>query len=60
MPPGKPAIYRKDDGSLPWVKGLQLAPELTSKLREKAREEGTTVHGALCSAVALAFRANPR
>ncbi len=56
MPPGKPAIYRKDDGSLPWVKGLQLAPELTSTLREKAREEGTTVHGALCSAVALAFR----
>jgi NRPS condensation-like uncharacterized protein len=56
MPPGKPAIYRKDDGSLPRVKGLRLAPELTSKLREKAREEGTTVHGALCSAVALAFR----
>jgi NRPS condensation-like uncharacterized protein len=56
MSPGKPAIYRKDDGSLPRVKGLRLAPELTSKLREKAREEGTTVHGALCSAVALAFR----
>jgi len=56
MPPGKPAIYRKDDGSLPRVRGLRLAPELTSKLREKAREKGTTVHGALCSAVALAFR----
>jgi NRPS condensation-like uncharacterized protein len=56
MPAGKPAIYRKDDGSLPRVKGLRLAPELTSKLRDKAREEGTTVHGALCSALALAFR----
>jgi NRPS condensation-like uncharacterized protein len=35
---------------------LRSAPELTSKLREKAREKGPTVHGALCSAVALAFR----
>ena len=49
--------------TLPWVNkearpritSLQLTPELTSKVRERARQEGTTVHGALSSAFALAY-----
>jgi NRPS condensation-like uncharacterized protein len=55
-PPGRPAIYRKKDGSIPRVKGLRLTPELTIRLRERARQEGTTVHGALCAALALAYK----
>ena len=40
----------------PRIKGLQLSPELTRKLRERARTERTTVHGALCAAFALGYR----
>jgi hypothetical protein len=35
-----------------------LPPELTGKLREGARHQGTTVHGALSSAAALAYWQN--
>jgi len=44
----------------PGIKGLRLTPELTGKLRARARKEGTTVHGALSSAAALAYwQTNP-
>lgn len=38
----------------PWIRTLSLTTDMTSRLRERAREEGTTVHGALSSAFALA------
>jgi hypothetical protein len=52
-----PAVYRSDDNARPTVKGLRLSPSLTSKIRDRARREGTTVHGALCTALLLASRA---
>ena len=52
--PARPAIYLRKEDSRPRIKGLRLTPELTGKLRERARQEGTTVHGALSSALALA------
>jgi hypothetical protein len=42
----------------PRIKALRLTPKLTGKLRERARQEGTTVHGALSSAAALAYWQN--
>jgi hypothetical protein len=38
------------------VKGLRLSTELTSKLLSRSRQEGTSVHGALCAALVLAGR----
>jgi hypothetical protein len=52
----RPTVFRKKDGSIPRTQRLRLAPGSTTQLRERARREGTTVHGALCSAVALACR----
>ena len=52
----RPASYRPADGAQPSVSGLQLTPSLTSKLRGQARRAGTTVHGALSAAVAIAGR----
>jgi NRPS condensation-like uncharacterized protein len=51
-----PAVYRPNDNARPTVKGLSLSPSLTSKIRDRARREGTTVHGALCAALLLASR----
>jgi len=51
-----PAVYRPNDNARPTVKGLRLSPRLTSKIRDRARREGTTVHGALCAALLLASR----
>ena len=53
--PGRPARYRARDGARPQVRTLQLAPELVERLRHRAREEGTSLHGALCSGLALSF-----
>jgi len=36
--------------------GLSLGPTLTARIRNRARREGTTVHGALSAAVAIAGR----
>src|SRR5262249_23740953 len=36
--------------------GLGLSPDLTASVRDRARQEGTTVHGALCAALVLASR----
>ena len=51
-----PAVYRPHDNARPTVKGLRLSPGLTSSIRDRARQEGTTVHGALCAALVLASR----
>jgi len=51
-----PAVYRPHDNAHPTVKGLRLSPGLTSSVRDRARREGTTVHGALCAALVLASR----
>src|SRR5262245_23482523 len=52
----KPSVYRRQDNSRPTVQALRLSPDLTSSVRDRARQEGTTVHGALCSALVLASR----
>ncbi|TCR73371.1 condensation domain-containing protein [Rhizobium sp. BK376] len=39
------------------VKGLAVASETTTLLRERARREGTTMHGIICAAATLAGRA---
>ena len=56
MPSALPATYRAWDGSPPRIKKLRLTTELTATLRDRARQERTTVHGAL--SVALAFAAS--
>jgi hypothetical protein len=53
--PGPPSVYRARDGALPQVRTLGLASELVASLKDRARAEGTTVHGALCSGMALTF-----
>ena len=57
-PPVRPVAYLRKEDSRPRIKSLCLTPQLTRKLRERARQEGTTVHGALCSAFALAYWQN--
>src|SRR5262249_11580452 len=52
---GRPVTFRRLD-SLPNIEAMCLTPELTQMLVERAREEGTTVHGALCAALVLAGR----
>ena len=42
-PAGNPATYRLLDDARPTVKGLRLAPALTASLRDRARQEGTTL-----------------
>jgi NRPS condensation-like uncharacterized protein len=42
------------DGSKARVEALCLTREMTRSLRDRARGEGTTVHGALCAAVTTA------
>jgi hypothetical protein len=53
--PGPPSRYRERDGAVPQIRFLQLGPEFTDCLRERAREEGASVHGALCSGLALSY-----
>jgi hypothetical protein len=55
-PAGPPARFRPLDDARPSVEGLRLTPALTTILADCARQEGTTVHGALCAAVAIAGR----
>ena len=52
---GRPAAYRKRDGAVPQIRMAGFVPEFVARLRERARAEGTTVHGALCSGLALTF-----
>src|SRR5215470_4686976 len=51
-----PAVYRPHDNARPTVQGLRLSSGLSSSVRARARQEGTTVHGALCAALVLASR----
>jgi hypothetical protein len=56
-PGGRPIGFRTTlDGSLPNIDTLRLTPEFTANLVERSRKERTTVHGALCAAIALAGR----
>jgi NRPS condensation-like uncharacterized protein len=50
------AVFRTDDGSKPQIRKLQLSPALTADLVRRAKEEETTVHGALCAALTVAGR----
>jgi len=52
---GRPSVYRKRDGAVPQIRMAGFVPEFVARLRERARAEGTTVHGALCSGLALTF-----
>ena len=52
--PVRPATYIRKEQSRPRIKGVRLSSALTSMLRERARREKTTVHGALFAAFALA------
>jgi len=53
-PQAEPALYREDDGLTPRVTARKLDENLTATLKERARREGTTVRGALCTALVLA------
>jgi hypothetical protein len=55
-PVAKPSTYRPLADARPVVKGLRLPRGLTASLRDRARLEGTTVHGALCAAFVIAGR----
>ena len=52
----RPSVFRSQDNLMPSIRGLSLSAELTAKLRKRARQEETTVHGALCAALVLAGR----
>ena len=61
MPPAEatpaarpPMPYRPLDGSTPRVEAVRLTRETTRSLRERARAERSTLHGALCAAVTAA------
>jgi hypothetical protein len=55
-PAVSPSTYRQRDNARPKVQGLRPSPALTASLRDRARQEGTSVHGALCAALAIAGR----
>jgi hypothetical protein len=55
-PPSAPRTPLKRDRSLLRVRGLRLPAELSDRLRERSRREGTTVHGALTAALVFAGR----
>jgi hypothetical protein len=54
--PSAPGTPLKRDRSLLRVRGLGLPAELSDRLRERSRREGTTVHGALAAALVFAGR----
>jgi NRPS condensation-like uncharacterized protein len=49
-----PMPYRPLDGSTPRVEAVRLTRETTRGLRERARVERSTLHGALCAALTAA------
>jgi hypothetical protein len=55
-PPSAPGTPLKRDRSFLRVRSLRLPAELSDRLRERSRREGTTVHGALTAALVLAGR----
>ncbi len=54
--PVVPGVYRNGGSTTPVIDSRRLSIDLTTKLRERARSEGTTVHGALCAAAVVAAR----
>jgi hypothetical protein len=54
--PGLPS-FAAERPSLPYVEGMKLAPEQTTALERRAREEGVTIHAAVSAALAIAGRA---
>ena len=50
----RPSVFVSKENTRPRIKSLALTTELTNRLRERARQERTTVHGALSAASALA------
>jgi hypothetical protein len=55
-PPSAPGTPLKRDRSALLVRGLRLPAELSDRLRERSRREGTTVLGALSAALVFAGR----
>jgi hypothetical protein len=49
-----PSVSHLRRGVAPNMRALALTAELTARLRERARQEKTTVHGALSAALAIA------
>ncbi len=47
-------LYRAKTPTPPTVKSLQLSSGVTAALRERARNKGTTVHGVMNAAIAIA------
>ncbi|WP_433965897.1 phthiocerol/phthiodiolone dimycocerosyl transferase family protein [Tunturiibacter gelidiferens] len=54
--PGLPS-FAAQRPLLPHVEGIKLAPEQTTALQRRAREEGVTIHAAISVALAIAGRA---
>jgi hypothetical protein len=52
----RPLALHPRHGSIPSIRALRLTAEVTAKLRKRAQQEETTVHGALCAALVLAGR----
>lgn len=52
--PTRTATYRPWDGQPPCVHSLRLPDRLSQALRKRARQQRTTVHGALTAALAMA------
>nr|WP_246799145.1 condensation domain-containing protein [Rhizobium leguminosarum] len=50
---GRP-LWRPFEADRPKVNAIALPVDLTSALIKRSRQEGTTVHGAICAAVAVA------
>jgi hypothetical protein len=54
--PGLPS-FAAQRPRMPHVEGTRLAPEQTTALQRRAREEGVTIHAAISAALAIAGRA---
>jgi hypothetical protein len=60
QPAGPPVVLGEGDAQPPVIESLRLDSDLTTRLVDRARAEGTTVHGAICSAVLQAGRDGSR
>jgi hypothetical protein len=54
-----PSVFRLGTSIVPEVRSLQFSCALTEALRKRAKQENTTVHGALIAAAGIAARRNP-
>lgn len=51
-----PYIFKKIEPAYPKVESIKFSFESTSKILERSRLKGTTVHGAICAAAVIAVR----